>query len=247
MKLNCDLGESFGAWTMPVDDEIMSIIDQANVACGFHAGDPLVMKQALTLAKQHGVEIGAHPSYPDLQGFGRRSLAMASDELVACVQYQVSALLGMAEVVGAQVTYVKPHGALYNDMMQNTSILRSVMEAVSGVSKNVPLALMIQATPDNFSRQTVADEFGVRLRFEAFADRQYTDDGFLKSRQLPGAVLSEQEALNQAKQLLSEGRVTSVSNRSLSLNADSLCVHGDTPGAVAIARQIKALQVKQSG
>ncbi|WP_272970041.1 LamB/YcsF family protein, partial [Alteromonas australica] len=89
MKLNCDLGESFGAWTMPVDDEIMSIIDQANVACGFHAGDPLVMKQALTLAKQHGVEIGAHPSYPDLQGFGRRSLAMASDELVACVQYQV--------------------------------------------------------------------------------------------------------------------------------------------------------------
>jgi len=121
------------------------------------------------------------------------------------------------------------------------------MEAVSGVSKNVPLALMIQATPDNFSRQTVADEFGIMLRFEAFADRQYTDDGFLKSRQLPGAVLSEQEALNQAKQLLSEGRVTSVSNRSLLLNADSLCVHGDTPGAVAIARQIKALQVKQSG
>ena len=137
MKLNCDLGESFGAWTMPVDDEIMSIIDQANVACGFHAGDPLVMKQALTLAKQHGVEIGAHPSYPDLQGFGRRSLAMASDELVACVQYQVSALLGMAEVVGAQVTYVKPHGALYNDMMQNTSILRSVMEGKLSVNQNV--------------------------------------------------------------------------------------------------------------
>ena len=134
MKLNCDLGESFGAWSMPVEAAIMAEIDQANIACGFHAGDPLVMKQAILSAKQHDVVIGAHPAYPDLQGFGRRSMAIAADELSAMIQYQVSALSGMAKACGANVSYVKPHGALYNDMMKDTAVMRTVMQSIAEIN-----------------------------------------------------------------------------------------------------------------
>ena len=239
MKLNCDLGESFGAWSMPVEKDIMSEIDQANIACGFHAGDPLVMKAALDIAKAHGVSVGAHPSYPDLQGFGRRSMAMQANELSACIQYQVSALIGMANIVGTQVDYVKPHGALYNDMMKSKDIRQTVMKSVAAMCQG-KLPLMVQATSQN---QTISDEakqHGVPLLFEAFSDRRYTDEGYLQSRQIDGAVLSPQEALVQAKQLIEQGTVTTASGATLSIQADSLCVHGDTAGAVEIARQIRA-------
>ena len=239
MKLNCDLGESFGAWSMPVEKDIMSEIDQANIACGFHAGDPLVMKAALDIAKAHGVSVGAHPSYPDLQGFGRRSMAMQANELSACIQYQVSALVGMAAIVGTQVSYVKPHGALYNDMMKSKDIRQTVMKSVAAMCQG-KLPLMVQATSQH---QGIADEakhHGVSLLFEAFSDRRYTDEGYLQSRQIDGAVLSPQEALVQAKQLIEQGTVTTASGATLSIQADSLCVHGDTAGAVEIARQIRA-------
>ncbi|WP_269519861.1 5-oxoprolinase subunit PxpA [Alteromonas sp. BMJM2] len=239
MKLNCDLGESFGAWSMPVEKDIMSEIDQANIACGFHAGDPLVMKAALDIAKAHGVSVGAHPSYPDLQGFGRRSMAMQANELSACIQYQVSALIGMAAIVGTTVDYVKPHGALYNDMMKNKDIRQTVMKSVAAMCQGT-LPLMVQATSE---RQEITDEakqHGVSLLFEAFSDRRYTDEGYLQSRQIDGAVLSSQEALVQAKQLIEQGTVITASGATLSIQADSLCVHGDTTGAVEIARQIRA-------
>ncbi|WP_334028998.1 5-oxoprolinase subunit PxpA [Alteromonas sp. P256] len=239
MKLNCDLGESFGAWSMPVEKDIMSEIDQANIACGFHAGDPLVMKAALDIAKAHGVSVGAHPSYPDLQGFGRRSMAMQANELSACIQYQVSALIGMADIVGAKVDYVKPHGALYNDMMKNKDIRQTVMKSVAAMCHG-KLPLMVQATSQYQGIADEAKQHGVSLLFEAFSDRRYTDEGYLQSRQIDGAVLSSQEALVQAKQLIEQGTVTTASGATLSIQADSLCVHGDTAGAVEIARQIRA-------
>ncbi|MEQ3640229.1 MAG: 5-oxoprolinase subunit PxpA [Alteromonas sp.] len=239
MKLNCDLGESFGAWSMPVEKDIMSEIDQANIACGFHAGDPLVMKAALDIAKAHGVSVGAHPSYPDLQGFGRRSMAMQANELSACIQYQVSALVGMADIVGTQVDYVKPHGALYNDMMKSKDIRQTVMKSVAAMCQG-KLPLMVQATSEHQEITDEANQHGVSLLFEAFSDRRYTDEGYLQSRQIDGAVLSSQEALVQAKQLIEQGTVTTASGATLSIQADSLCVHGDTAGAVEIARQIRA-------
>jgi 5-oxoprolinase (ATP-hydrolysing) subunit A len=242
MKLNCDLGESFGAWSMPVESAIMAEIDQANIACGFHAGDPLVMKQAIRLAKQHDVVIGAHPAYPDLQGFGRRSMAIAADELSAMIQYQVSALSGMAKVCGANVSYVKPHGALYNDMMKDTAVMRTVMQSIAEInmqSLNSPLALMVQATSQNAAIKEAAQEWELPLYFEAFSDRRYTDEGLLQSRLIEGAVLSESDALLQAKQLISSGTVTTASGETLAIEADSLCVHGDTKGAVSIAKKIR--------
>ena len=242
MKLNCDLGESFGAWSMPVEAAIMAEIDQANIACGFHAGDPLVMKQAIRLAKQHDVDIGAHPAYPDLQGFGRRSMAIAADELSAMIQYQVSALSGMAKVCGANVSYVKPHGALYNDMMKDTAVMRTVMRSIAEInmqSLDSPLALMVQATSQNTALKEAAQEWGLPLYFEAFSDRRYTDEGLLQSRLIEGAVLSESDALLQAKQLISSGTVTTASGATLAIEADSLCVHGDTKGAVNIAKKIR--------
>ena len=242
MKLNCDLGESFGAWSMPVEAAIMAEIDQANIACGFHAGDPLVMKQAIRLAKQHDVDIGAHPAYPDLQGFGRRSMAIAADELSAMIQYQVSALSGMAKVCGANVSYVKPHGALYNDMMKDTAVMRTVMQSIAEInmqSLDSPLALMVQATSQNTALKEAAQEWGLPLYFEAFSDRRYTDEGLLQSRLIEGAVLSESDALLQAKQLISSGTVTTASGATLAIEADSLCVHGHTKGAVNIAKKIR--------
>lgn len=242
MKLNCDLGESFGAWSMPVEAAIMAEIDQANIACGFHAGDPLVMKQAILSAKQHDVVIGAHPAYPDLQGFGRRSMAIAADELSAMIQYQVSALSGMAIICGAKVSYVKPHGALYNDMMKDTAVMRTVMQSIAEInmqSLDSPLALMVQATSQNAALKDAAQEWGLPLYFEAFSDRRYTDEGLLQSRLIEGAVLSESDALLQAKQLISSGTVTTASGATLAIEADSLCVHGDTKGAVNIAKKIR--------
>lgn len=239
MKLNCDLGESFGAWSMPVERDIMSEIDQANIACGFHAGDPLVMKAALDIAKAHNVSVGAHPSYPDLQGFGRRSMAMQANELTACIQYQVSALIGMADIVGTTVDYVKPHGALYNDMMKDADVRKTVMKSVVVIGQG-KIPLMVQATSQNDLIYDEAQALGLNLLFEAFSDRRYTDDGLLQSRHIPGAVLHEQEALEQAKQLIEHHSVTTASGATLHLQADSLCVHGDTAGAVDIARQIRA-------
>ncbi|CAB9494254.1 5-oxoprolinase subunit PxpA [Alteromonas macleodii] len=242
MKLNCDLGESFGAWSMPVESAIMAEIDQANIACGFHAGDPLVMKQAILLAKKHDVAIGAHPAYPDLQGFGRRSMAIAADELKSMIQYQVSALSGMAKICGTKVSYVKPHGALYNDMMKDTAIMRTVMQSIAEIneqSSNTPLALMVQATSQNTALKEAAQNWGLPLYFEAFSDRRYTDEGLLQSRTIEGAVLNESDALLQAKQLISSGTVTTASGATLAVEADSLCVHGDTKGAVSIASKIR--------
>ncbi|BFT30513.1 5-oxoprolinase subunit PxpA [Alteromonas sp. D210916BOD_24] len=238
MKLNCDLGESFGAWSMPVENDIMALIDQANIACGFHGGDPVVIKHALRQAKANNVAVGAHPSYPDLQGFGRRSMSIPANELIPIIQYQVSALAGMAALCGTEVSYVKPHGALYNDMMKHADVRKAVFQGVAEFGHG-KYALMVQATERNAELKKEAETLGLTLLFEAFSDRRYTDEGLLQSRLQPGAVLDEKAALAQAKQLIEDGTVTTCSGNILNLDADTLCVHGDTMGAVDIAREIR--------
>lgn len=239
MWLNCDLGESFGAWTMGLDEQVMPHIDAANIACGFHAGDPDVMANTLQLAKQHNVKIGAHPSYPDKQGFGRRSMKLKPQELIHCLHYQIAALEGMAKVQGLELDYVKPHGALYNDMMDSTDLLKTVMQAVSSYPS--PLKLMVLATKEQDTHRRLAEQYGLNLYFEAFADRLYTDDGKLVSRTKPNAVHSSEQVLNQVRRLVSEQVVITESGQRLPLQADTLCVHGDNPAGIAQIATIKQL------
>ena len=239
LLLNCDLGESFGAWKMGLDDQVMPFIDQANIACGFHAGDPIVMKKTLLSAKSHNVVVGAHPSYPDLAGFGRRSMNLPAVEIIAIVQYQIAALAGMAENIDMPITYVKPHGALYNDMMANGHIRSAVMEAIEG--SHLPLAFMLQATPDAEIHRQEAEMFGLELIFEAFADRCYDDNGALLSRAKEGAVHSREKMLAQVSQLKNDGSVTTISGHRLELQADSLCVHGDNIDGVNAIEEIRQL------
>ena len=239
LLLNCDLGESFGAWKMGLDDQVMPFIDQANIACGFHAGDPIVMKKTLLSAKSHNVVIGAHPSYPDLAGFGRRSMNLPAVEIIAIVQYQIAALAGMAENIDMPITYVKPHGALYNDMMTNGHIRSAVMEAIAG--SHLPLAFMLQATPDAETHRQEAEMFGLELIFEAFADRCYDDNGALLSRAKEGAVHSREKMLAQVSQLKNDGSATTISGHRLELQADSLCVHGDNIDGINAIQEIRQL------
>ena len=239
MKLNCDLGESFGQWQMGLDDAVMPHIDMANIACGFHAGDPLVINKTLALAKQHKVTIGAHPSYPDLVGFGRRSMKCSPDELIALLHYQIGAIDSMAKNHGLQLTYVKPHGALYNDMMADPAIFTTVLTALS--QYHTPLKLMVLAGALSDESLALSQQYGVELLFEAFADRRYLDSGALTPRSVQGAVLSEQAMLAQVEQLLKHHTVITHSGNTLAIVADTLCVHGDNLAAIAVIEKINAL------
>lgn len=239
LLLNCDLGESFGSWQMGLDSQAMPYIDQANIACGFHAGDPDVMQRTLALAKQHKVSIGAHPAYPDLAGFGRRSLQCTETEIINFMHYQLAALCGMAQCQGLSVSYVKPHGALYNDMMSKPAVWQAVLNAMA--SYHTPLPLMILATAEAAQYRQQAAQQGVSLMLEAFADRRYTADGKLTPRSEPGAVLKGADVLAQVSQLIARGTVITNSGSELALEADTLCVHGDNPGAIAQLQAIRQL------
>jgi UPF0271 protein len=239
LRLNCDLGESFGSWKMGLDEAVMPHIDQANIACGFHAGDPLVLQKTLTLAKENSVTIGAHPGYPDLVGFGRRSIKASAAELKAMVQYQIAAIDGMALTQGMTLSYVKPHGAMYNDMMADACIRQTIMQAVSEYHR--PLVLMLQSTPQFEQHLEEAKVAGIELWFEIFADRCYDDDGKLLSRTKPGAVHTKEKMLTQVKQLKEQGTVTTVSGHTLNLRADTLCVHGDNMDGVNAIEEIREL------
>ncbi|MCP4188869.1 MAG: 5-oxoprolinase subunit PxpA [Gammaproteobacteria bacterium] len=239
LLLNCDLGESFGSWTMGRDEDVMPHIDQANIACGFHGGDPLVMQKTLALAKQHDVMAGAHPAYPDLVGFGRRPMNCSADEIVALVSYQISAIDGMAKTQGVELTYVKPHGALYNDMMAKDSVREPIMHAIASYHGSV--RLMLQATPEADKHREEAEAYGIELLFEAFADRCYDDDGKLLPRTKPGAVHTREKMLEQVEQICNKGTVTSVSGHTLDLSPDTLCVHGDNEEGIAAIKEIRSI------
>ncbi|HEK1768754.1 5-oxoprolinase subunit PxpA [Pseudomonas machongensis] len=238
LLLNCDMGESFGNWRMGLDAEVMPFVDCANIACGYHAGDPGTMRRTVALALQHGVTIGAHPAYPDLVGFGRRSMACSDDEIRDLLHYQIGALDGICKVLGGRVAYVKPHGALYNDMMADPQKLRAVLEAVAAYDAGLPLMLM--ATADDSAAQALGDEVGVPLWFEAFADRAYTASGHLVSRRLPGAVHHDPALVVEQAVRLARGEALVANDGSaLRLDAATLCVHGDNESSVAAVRQIR--------
>ncbi|HEK1687641.1 TPA: LamB/YcsF family protein [Pseudomonas putida] len=238
LLLNCDMGESFGNWRMGLDAEVMPYVDCANIACGYHAGDPGTMRRTVALALQHGVTIGAHPAYPDLVGFGRRSMACSDDEIRDLLHYQIGALEGICKVLGGRVAYVKPHGALYNDMMADPQKLRAVLEAVAAYDAGLPLMLM--ATADDSAAQALGDEIGVPLWFEAFADRAYTASGHLVSRRLPGAVHHDPALVVEQAVRLARGEALVANDGSaLRLDAATLCVHGDNESSVAAVRQIR--------
>ncbi|NOU50437.1 5-oxoprolinase subunit PxpA [Pseudoalteromonas sp. JBTF-M23] len=239
MLLNCDLGESFGAWKMGLDEQAMAVIDCANIACGFHAGDPTVIAKTLKLAKQYRVMIGAHPSYPDLQGFGRRSMKMSAQELTDTLHYQIAALDGMAQCQGLTLAYVKPHGALYNDMMADESLLNIVIQAIARYPKE--LKLMVLATARQNEHKALAEQLGVTLMFEAFADRLYTDEGMLTPRSQANAVHDKTALMAQVRQLATQGCVTTESGKQLALTADTLCVHGDNEASLAQINEISIL------
>ncbi|WP_323753619.1 5-oxoprolinase subunit PxpA [Marinobacter sp.] len=238
MRLNCDLGESFGAWTMGMDEQVMPFIDQANIACGFHAGDPITMQHTVQLALKHGVELGAHPSYPDLQGFGRRAMSIKPAELTAMVSYQIGALSHIAASQGGLVRYVKPHGAMYNDMMREEAILESILLAVSRSPHQ--LALMAMSTADNTGLKTLCEEYDVPLILEAFADRAYDERGFIVPRSQAGAVYKDTATIvEQARHLATGTPIQSINGSPVQLEADSLCVHGDNPDSIAAVEAIR--------
>ncbi len=238
MKLNCDLGESYGSWNMGMDDAVMPFIDMANIACGFHASDPDVMAKTIRSALKHGVMIGAHPGYDDKKGFGRRSIPHTHDELRHLVAYQVGAMLSMCQLYGGKVEYIKPHGALYNDMMGDEIVFRAMIDVIAKAQLDIPL--MILAKADNSQYQRIAEESGVKLLFEAFADRAYTSEGTLASRSLPGAVHHDPDRIvSQVIQLIEKGTVTTVDGQELNLKADTICVHGDNQQSIAIIQQLR--------
>ena len=239
LLLNCDLGEASDGDQLEVEAQVMPCIDQANIACGMHAGDPLVIKNTLALAKQHNVSLGAHPSYPDRENFGRSSMQLPASELIACLQYQIAALAGMAQDIGLSIDYVKPHGALYNDMMVNGHLRSAVMTAIA--ESQATSTLMLQATPEAETHSCEAQAFGLQLYFEVFADRAYQQNGALVPRSSKGAILNRQQMLDQVQQLAQHGSVTTDSGQTLPLRADSICVHGDNPQAVAEISEIRRI------
>nr|WP_286173209.1 MULTISPECIES: 5-oxoprolinase subunit PxpA [Halomonas] len=238
MRLNADMGESFGPWAMGMDEAVMPVVDLANIACGFHASDQDHMRRTVQLAVSHGVTIGAHPAYPDLMGFGRRSMACSAEEIENLVLYQIGALSAFCRAAGTDVHYVKPHGALYNDMMKNHDILAAVMRAVKAFDPRV--ALMTLSTRDNHPVRSLATAHGIPLWLEAFADRAYDDDGHLLSRSNPGAVHAEPETIiEQARRIARGETLTTSCGGELILEADTLCVHGDNPESIAAIRRIR--------
>lgn len=238
LLLNCDIGESFGPWTMGMDAEVMPYIDCANIACGFHASDPSTMRKTVALAVSHGVRIGAHPAYQDLVGFGRRSMDCSAQEVEDLLLYQIGALEAICRSQGSRVSYVKPHGALYQDMMRKPDTLRAVMRAVASYDRSLPVMLM--TTRDNRQAQAIGDEFGITLWFEAFADRAYDAAGFLVARSQPGAVHHDSDVIvNQATTLAKGDALLASDGSALPLQAHTLCVHGDNAGSVAAVRRIR--------
>ncbi|WP_243769816.1 LamB/YcsF family protein [Amycolatopsis acidicola] len=231
IDLNCDVGEGFGAWRIADDEELLGVVTAANVACGFHAGDPRTMREVCESAVAQGVAIGAHVGYRDLAGFGRRFLDVAPGELVDDLLYQLGALDAIAGSAGGDVRYVKPHGALYNAIATHDGHAAAVVEAVWQYDPQLPI--LGQPGSRLFAH---AKEAGLATVAEAFADRGYSPDGRLLPRNMPGAVLTDpEEVAKRCVRLVTEGEVVAVDGTVVELRAGSLCVHSDTPGAVALA------------
>ncbi len=236
INLNADLGESFGAWQMGDDASLLSVINSANIACGFHAGDPVVMRETVRLAIAKGVSLGAHPAFPDLQGFGRRVMHLSPKELEAAILYQVGALQAMAAAEGGRVTHVKPHGAMNNMACADDSMATTVVRAVKALDPE-----LILLAPALSALERAGEVAGLRVAREVFADRTYQADGQLTPRSNPGSVLHDaRDCVQHVQRMLDAGGIVTTDGKTLSTPIHSICVHGDGPGAVAAAQSIRS-------
>ncbi len=238
IDLNSDVGESFGNYTLGLDGEVIPLISSANVACGFHAGDPAVMKQTIKTARQNGVAVGAHPGLPDLIGFGRRQMDVSLEEIHDYVIYQVGALQAFAAAQGIKLQHVKPHGALYTMAVQDNAIWDTVAQAIAAVDPN--LILFVLAGANRADLESIGAQNGVRIAFEFFGDRAYNPDGSLVSRKEPGAVIHDHEAVAaKVLKMVTEGRVVCIDGSEIDMAADTICVHGDNPAALTLVKNIR--------
>jgi 5-oxoprolinase (ATP-hydrolysing) subunit A len=236
IDLNADVGESFGPWALGEDDRLIPLLSSANIACGFHAGDPATIERTVRLAAASGVAVGAHPGYPDLAGFGRRAMAMAPADLEAAILYQVGAVAAFARAAGVQLHHVKTHGALYNTAARDAEVATSVARAVRRFSREVVLYGLAGSVQLEAGRDA-----GLAVAAEAFPDRAYEPDGSLVSRQRAGSVLADSAAVAaRAVAMARDGQVTASDGRIIPIRADTLCLHGDTPGAAAHAEAVRA-------
>ncbi|WPB55647.1 5-oxoprolinase subunit PxpA [Xylophilus sp. GOD-11R] len=234
IDINCDMGESFGSWNMGQDLEIFPHISSANIACGFHAGDPDVMFKTVQAAIATNVALGAHPGLPDLQGFGRRAMAMTAAEVYNLTVYQVGALAAFAQTQGATLHHVKTHGALYNMTVRDASLARAFAQAVH----DYDAGLLVYVANANMAE--AAQSLGLPVAFEVYADRSYQDDATLTPRSQPHAMIEDaDQAIEQVKRMVLDGKVRSLSGKDVPIKADTLCIHGDQPGAVVFARRIR--------
>ena len=235
IDLNADVGESVGSWPMGDDEHLIPLVCSVNIACGFHAGDPLTIERTIRLAIDAKAAIGAHPGYPDLVGFGRRDLDMAPDELEAALIYQIAAVAGLARAAGAELRHVKPHGALYNRAAEDERLAGSIARAIRRFSPELILVGLAGSRLVDAGRAA-----GLTVAAEAFPDRAYEPDGSLRSRRLPGAVLTDSAAIAaRAVEMARNGTVTATDGTVVPLRADTLCLHGDTPGAAEHARAVR--------
>jgi len=238
IDLNSDVGESFGNYKLGLDEEVVPLISSANVACGFHAGDPTVMKRTINIARENGVAVGAHPGFPDLIGFGRRSMDVSLEEIHDYVLYQIGALQGFATAQGVKLQHVKPHGALYNMAVQNNEIWDAVARAIAAVDSD--LILFVLAGSNRKDLEAIGTRHGIRIAFEFFGDRAYNSDGSLVSRKEPGAVIHDHEAVaEKVLKMVKEGRVVCQDGSEIDMAADTICVHGDNPSALALVKNIR--------
>ncbi|MFT3983245.1 MAG: 5-oxoprolinase subunit PxpA [Lachnospiraceae bacterium] len=236
IDLNCDLGESFGAYKMGMDEEVIPLISSANVACGFHASDPLVMSNTVTLCKKHGVAVGAHPGFPDLVGFGRRNLAVSLAEAKAMVQYQIGALEAFCRAEGVPLGHVKLHGALYNMAGKDYELAKAVCEGVRAVNRDLVMLVLAGS-----QMKKAADALGMKAAEEVFADRAYEEDGSLVARTKPGAMITDEKlAIERVLKMILEKKVTAVNGREIPICADSVCVHGDGEKALAFVQSLRS-------
>lgn len=236
VDLNCDLGESFGRYTLGLDAEVIPLISSCNIACGMHAGDPLVMEKTVGLAADAHIAIGAHPGYPDLQGFGRRDLNLSPDEAYAFTVYQVGALAGFCAARGLHLNHVKPHGQLYNRAAIDAALARAIARAVHDVD---PALVLVGLA--NGELITAGKEAGLTVAQEFFTDRNYTDEGVLVSRSRPDALITDEEfAVQRVVRVVKEGTIESVTGKTIEIQADTICVHGDNVHALEFVKRTRA-------
>lgn len=235
IDLNCDMGESFGMYTLGLDEQVMPLISSANVACGFHAGDPQVLRRTVDLARRSGTGVGAHVSFPDLAGFGRREMNATPAEVENDTIYQLGAIYGFCRAAGVPLRHIKPHGALYNMAQKDRPLADAIVRAVAAFDRN----LLVFAQPGS-ALEAAAEAAGLTAVSEVFADRAYNADGTLASRKLPGAVIDDpDQAAARAVRMVTHGSVTAIDGTEVPLRAATICVHGDTPGAVELIRRIR--------